>query len=257
MKLTAAVFLLVLISLNGRAHAKEEHRLRRADEVDVAEDIDPIGVTVDVEPTVTVLPEYEPVPPGYVPVPPEDLPVLLEDPATTCPAGSQFVDRCFDSLMDLVQADGGGVIPPDPHGAAGTNSVIAVTNTEIEARTKTGALIFGPTLIKEMFTGVITNFTPTQVFDPKIMYDVHRNRFVVVVLNRVVSSSNVVTSSNILVAVSRGNNPLSASASDWYFLKIDSLIVTGTNEILSWADYPGIVQSFPILPSIYYRLVLH
>jgi hypothetical protein len=245
MKFTAVIFLLVLTSLNGGAHAKEELRLRRADEVVVAEVIDPIG-TENV-PQV-VVPEYVPAPPGYVPVPPED-------PVTTCPAGSQFVDRCFDSLMDLVQVDGSGRIPPDPHGAAGVSSVIAVTNTEIEARNKTGGLIFGPTLIKEMFRGVIVGFTPTRVFDPKILYDVHRNRFVVVVLDRVINSSNVTTSSNILVAVSKDDNPRNTTASDWYFLKIDSLINTGGS--LSWADYPGILQSFPILPSIYYRLVLH
>ena len=153
---------------------------------------------------------------------------------TACPEGSQFVDRCFDSLLEQVQQSWGGTsIPPDPHGAAGSNSVIAVTNKEIEARTKHGDIIFGPASLASMFTGVITGFTPTNVFDPKIMFDVHESRFVVVVLDRV-PRNNVIIGSNILVAVSRGDNPRTTGRNDWYFLKIDSLIDN------TWADYPGI-----------------
>jgi hypothetical protein len=186
-------------------------------------------------------------------VPPTDVPIEAAD--TECPVGSQFVDKCFESSMDLVQTDG-GKIPPDPIGAAGMSSVIAVTNTEIEARTKDGDLIFGPISLKTMFTGVISGYTPTFVFDPKIIYDTHQDRFVVVVLDYVRTLPNGPrTSSSILVAVSSGNNPTDANAANWYFLKIDSFFVTqGT---LSWADYPGIVQSFLIFRSIYYRLVLH
>jgi hypothetical protein len=50
----------------------------------------------------------------------------------TCPAGSQFVDICLDSDINIMQNGTVGPVPPDPHGTARMNSVIAITNDEIE-----------------------------------------------------------------------------------------------------------------------------
>jgi hypothetical protein len=62
-------------------------------------------------------------------------------------------------------------VPPDPHGAVGPNSIIVVTNTEIELRRKTGDSITAPTPLATMFG---RSLRPPNVFDPKILYDVHQ-----------------------------------------------------------------------------------
>jgi hypothetical protein len=141
---------------------------------------------------------------------------------TVCDEPSpQFIDRCIDSDKDLAL---NGVIPPDPHGAAGPNSIIAVTNKEIELRRKTGESITAPTPLSTMFGRPLRN-----LYDPKILYDVHQQRFVVVVLD-----SDQSTFSSILVAVSITSDPTDTSSNNWYFSNIDSLIDN------AWADYPGI-----------------
>jgi hypothetical protein len=127
--------------------------------------------------------------------------------------------------MDLLQSPS-PQIPPDPHGAAGSNSIIAVVNTEIEILRKDGNVVTSPIPLQTMF-GAALGFT--RLFDPKILYDVHQDRFVGVVLD-----SNFDTVSRILVAVSKTDDPETTTAADWWFLAINSLIA-GT-----WADYPGI-----------------
>lgn len=91
-------------------------------------------------------------------------------------------------------------IPPDPHGAAGPDSVISVVNMMIQSLGKDGSLKWQANL---------TNFFPSTqatdfLFDPKIVYDVHTNRFAVVTLAGI---EKVCESSNILLAVSLNNNP--------------------------------------------------
>jgi hypothetical protein len=124
-----------------------------------------------------------------------------------------------------------GFIPPDPHGAAGPETLIAVTNAHVESVAKTdGTVVFGPIELTDMFESTF------RLFDPKIIYDVHRGRFVLVVLARVVdnNSGNTIVS-RILVAVSKSSVPTSATSDDWHFLDIDSLV-----DGQVWADYPGL-----------------
>jgi hypothetical protein len=108
-------------------------------------------------------------------------------------------------------------IPPDPHGAVGPNSIIAVTNTEIELRRETGDSITAPTPLATMFG---RSLRPPNVFDPKILDDVHQQRFVVVVLD-----SNQSTFSSILVAISKTSDPTDTSSNNWNFSTIDSLTI--------------------------------
>jgi hypothetical protein len=124
---------------------------------------------------------------------------------------------------------GGGTIPADPHGAAGTVSLIAVTNTQIECIRKDGTAVFGPTPLATMFSG----FTPVRLTDPKVVYDTHADRFIVVVLDLSIVSGTI-TGSRIFVAVSKNGNPITSTSTDWFFLQIN-----GTVGGL-WADYPGI-----------------
>ena len=160
------------------------------------------------------------------------------------PITSQFpiplaVDSAFEGFNfdDNATETGGSLfIPPDPSGAAGTNSLIAVVNVMIESRNKaTGALSWRDSL-QDFFSSVSPINT---LFDPKIVFDHYENRFVVVALerNHAGANPNANNSSRILVAVSKTATPASATTSDWYYLSINSEESIGGFD--HWADYPG------------------
>lgn len=165
-------------------------------------------------------------------------------------AGRFYVDKSFLSMTyddnpveNIRQSTGLGVrfIPPDPSGAAGHSRVVAVVNSMIETRTKSGQLKWREGL-RDFFAPLAP---PTDVFpfDPKIVYDDHEQRFVVVALELIVGSASVSPTnvSRILLAVSKSDNPKSSSAGDWNFFAIDSkqAIPRPVTIFEHWADYPG------------------
>jgi hypothetical protein len=126
-------------------------------------------------------------------------------------------------------------IPPDPIGAAGLDRLIAVVNVMIEARSKSGTLLWRDAL-QDFFSPLSpANFT----FDPKIIYDHYENRFVVVTLERVNAGSNPDqgNTSRILVAVSKSATPATATSADWYYHSINAEESIGGFD--HWVDYPG------------------
>lgn len=128
-------------------------------------------------------------------------------------------------------------IPPDPHGAAGTDRVLAVVNKMIEARSKTGTLIFRDSL-KDFFSPLGAATLGTLAFDPKVIYDQFENRFVVVTLELTdTARGDASNRSRILLAVSKDSTPDAATATHWNYFSIDSK--TSINGVDSWADYPG------------------
>jgi hypothetical protein len=128
-------------------------------------------------------------------------------------------------------------IPPDPIGAAGTDRLISVVNVGIECRNKSGTLLWRDSL-KDFFTVTGLTTLGTFTFDPKVVYDHYENRFVVVTLERLLTSQGDPTDdSRILVAVSKTASPASATSADWWYLSINSKINIGGND--HWADYPG------------------
>ncbi len=125
-------------------------------------------------------------------------------------------------------------IPPDPIGAAGPEHVIAVINSLIEARRKDGTLAWIEGL--EKFLRVAD--TPLEdgifPFDPKILYDSHRNRFVVVGLELDLEKQI----SRIILAVSKTATPAGPGAAHWYVHRINAkTFVSGPGNC--WVDYPG------------------
>lgn len=126
-------------------------------------------------------------------------------------------------------------IPPDPIGAVGTDRVIAVVNTMIEARDKGGTLLF-----RDALADFFTTLTPlTFTFDPKVIYDQYEDRFVVVTLERVDTGNNPDpgNESRILLAVSKTGTPATATSADWEYHEIDAEMSIGGSDY--WADYPG------------------
>jgi hypothetical protein len=148
---------------------------------------------------------------------------------TACRADSKLVDVCIDSAMTIF-TNPRRLFPPDPMGAAGLSLLIAVTNNQIEGLRKNGTSLFGPTPLVDMFSGL----APHTLFDPKIIYDAHENRFVVVVLDAFFDQFDSPLRARILVAVSKGDDPQGTADDNWHFLQISGF---GAG---AFADYPGI-----------------
>ncbi len=146
------------------------------------------------------------------------------------------VDVVFDgpNFDDNSDETGGWVfIPPDPNGAAGPNILVGVVNVMIEARSKTGVLVWRDAL-QDFFAPLApANFT----FDPKVIYDHYEDRFVVVTLEQVAEGVNphAGNTSRILLAVSTTATP--TTPAHWHYHAIDAKeVINGWDH---WLDYPG------------------
>jgi hypothetical protein len=141
------------------------------------------------------------------------------------------------NFNDNAAENGGRIfIPPDPIGAAGTDRLIAVGNVIIEARTKTGLLLW-----RDALRDFFSSLNPaTFTFDPKVIYDHYEDRFLVVTLERVDSAAinpDPRNESRIFLAVSKTGAPGSSTSADWYYHQIDAKTLINEEEF--WADYPG------------------
>lgn len=172
---------------------------------------------------------------GFVqPAPLPLLPPSVEIPGPLDPAvAAGFLGFGFD---DNAVQTGSYFIPPDPIGTAGTDRLIAVVNTMIEARSKSGTLLWRDSL-KDFFASASGNLG-TNTFDPKVIWDHYKNCFLVVALEKTdTAQGGAVNASRILLAVSKTATPATATSTDWYYHTIDSKInISGIDR---WADYPG------------------
>lgn len=108
----------------------------------------------------------------------------------------------------------------DPHGAAGPNGILEVSNFGITYRTRAGAQIWT--------TNETGFFLPTVCCDAKALYDPVSQRFFLIAQAR---NTTAGSASNLFVNVSRNSNPQSAGTNDWFKYKL----FLGFN-----IDYPGI-----------------
>ncbi|MGZ8795968.1 MAG: hypothetical protein ACXW2F_01390, partial [Thermoanaerobaculia bacterium] len=125
-------------------------------------------------------------------------------------------------------------IPPDPMGAAGPNHVVNVVNSSIQWFAKSG----GPAQNSQSLRSFFGNVPTTTTFDPKVIFDHHAQRFVVVTLERVLAVPAAANSpgnqSRIFVAVSDDADPNGT----WYRHVINAKTTIGVTE--RWADFPGL-----------------
>lgn len=198
----------------------------------------------DLEPSVTPVPSIDPADfnnpvPDNAPVGPiadREGPLPAPPPISGAPSLlTSFDGNTIDTSIPLT---GGYLfIPPDPIGAAGIDHVVSVTNVVMEFRTKTGVLT-SQQLLRTFFAPLAPiNF----LFDPKVIYDQHADRFVIVALevNDALYNGGA-NISRILVAVSDDSDPNGT----WYFRAINSAVnfvnpSLGVNAT-HWADYPGL-----------------
>jgi hypothetical protein len=123
-------------------------------------------------------------------------------------------------------------VPPTPSGAAGMSRLVAVVSSVIEVREKNGNLVYRDG-IQDFFSAfpAASDFG-AKFFDPKVIYDEHQGRFVIVVLQQRFAPEV----SRIWLAVSKDETP--NTVNDWYSFYIDSLETVDGNKV--WADFPGL-----------------
>ncbi|HVF34064.1 MAG TPA: hypothetical protein VND91_01940, partial [Candidatus Saccharimonadia bacterium] len=131
-----------------------------------------------------------------------------------------------------VAVTGGAFVPPDPSAAASPNHIVTVTNVAIQVRNKAGTQLGATRSLRDFFT----SFSPQSfTFDPKVTWDEHAQRFLLVVLEQTVASETSAAgdTSYIYLAVSEGADPTGT----WFRTRIDAKRTIGGRSC--WGDYPG------------------
>ncbi len=165
-------------------------------------------------------------------------------PPVFSPAPAAVVD-CFNFDTNAALTAGSLFIPPDPHGAAGLDHLVVIGNVTIEWRPKVGinSTPQFQSSLKSFFAALpgsppgpaagttLSTFT----YDPKVIFDQYRGRFVAVALERWMTVlGNPSNQSRILLAISKTSNPNDG----WWFHAIDSRLNIGGLD--RWIDYPGL-----------------
>jgi hypothetical protein len=111
--------------------------------------------------------------------------------------------------------------------AVGPNHVVLSVNSSIAVHSKTGAALLQRTLT-QWFANVVQGMT---IFDPKLLYDQHAGRWVLLA----VAVNNASKASLHLVSISSTSDPLGA----WRNYRFDAKLngSAGTN---NWADFPAL-----------------
>jgi hypothetical protein len=154
-------------------------------------------------------------------------PLAEGTPSPAAPGDDSAVARlAFDGIVNTTT----NTTPPDTHIAVGMGHttigrVVMVTNQNVGIWDKAGAVVASPFSLDTMFGA--------DVFDPKVLYDEHTDRFFIVALQGKNSTPGL---SNIHIAVSSDGSPDDLSG-DWTFTSGSA--VTTFDGVSTWADYPG------------------
>ncbi len=159
------------------------------------------------------------------------------------PSTPAFLTK-FDSLDfdDNTSNSAPLAIPADASGAAGTDHVINVTNVSIQIHDKDGTEVLGASgaSLASFFTAKgCSPFSGNFTFDPKVLYDQHADRYLVVTLDRedIIVFGDLTDDSQILLAVSDDGDISGALGGTWYCTTINSKLMIDSAD--RWADYPG------------------
>jgi hypothetical protein len=122
--------------------------------------------------------------------------------------------------------NGWGQTPPDNAGCVGPNHFILAVNTAIEWYDKN-------TRVREHSESLNTFFaatSPTDLFDPRVLWDQYNNRYVVIADEQ----SDGDKTAFIHIAVSQTTDPNDG----WYFQRIDTKLNIGGTD--TWLDFPSL-----------------
>lgn len=142
---------------------------------------------------------------------------LRGNPLLPQPVGVNFL---------AIQSSDSGFIPPDTQGAVGTTQILCAANGRIRVFSKTGVM-GGLDVTTNVFFNSVRN--ASTVSDPRVRFDKHTNRWMVVAIN--VSRPN-----RILVAVSSG--PTITNSASFTFFQFTQDTVTPAGDTGRLADYP-------------------
>jgi hypothetical protein len=149
-------------------------------------------------------------------------------PATSSPARAPLapIDELeFDGIP------GNEVISPsDTVGAAGATRVVTAVNVRYAVYDKAGTPLLGPASIKKLFPGLPG---AALVFDPKVVYDHYRGRFVLVAL---AGRFGFRPRAWILIAAIPDDN--AEDRSTWCRRRVNADQIRGSVKL--WGDYPGL-----------------
>ncbi|MBX3380141.1 MAG: putative Ig domain-containing protein [Phycisphaeraceae bacterium] len=141
--------------------------------------------------------------------------------------GAVFTDRSAATYESFAGPGQVSSRPSDTHLAVGCTHVGVVTNKQIAFYLKDGTLAFGPVQFADFWP---TNPAADDLFDPKIAYDPHENRWIVMAIN-----GRRLASVYWAISISKTADPLG----DWwtYFLRAD---IDGSTDTALWTDFPGL-----------------
>ena len=131
-----------------------------------------------------------------------------------------FAPAAITNFLGLL--DNNSVIPPDTHGAVGTNRVMVALNSQVRIQNRDGSVV--STVSLNSFWSSVGG--GSGAFDPKVLYDPYNHRWIFTACDDSRSAS-----SGILIGVSQTADPSGV----WNLYKIDA----DPANIL-WADYPSI-----------------
>lgn len=122
--------------------------------------------------------------------------------------------------------------PPDPHMAVGQSHVVVVTNVLLAVYSKSGTLL-NIACLENWFSNVHDALNDGGVFDPRIAYDSHQGRWIIVALAR----DSTPEQSWYLVSVSQTSDPTGS----WWNWRLNGLLnAPATDNANTWADYPDV-----------------
>jgi len=183
-----------------------------------------------------VIPFHKEALPKELPVP--ELPLSEPKPQSevphepTEPSLAPALSNDFSGLDD-----NNAVIPPDTMGAAGPSYLVEILNSEVAFLNKsTGAIISTSKVSLQSFwssLGTGAGQAAKSPFDPKVIYDQHSGRFIIVTLGY---DSTTANSSWLMIAVSATSDPTGT----WYKWAIDADKDGGVQTYSNWADFPGL-----------------
>lgn len=154
------------------------------------------------------------------------LPMERDNSIQEDPTGNWPVTAAHNLVQDFEGISSTGWIPPDPVIAVGANDIVLVVNSSWAGYTKTGTLRWTQTLA-DWFAPANP---PGGIFDPKVIYDHTRDRWVMLAL-----SKDATSSSSYLVSASATSDP----SGSWWLYKLDATWDGGT-PTSNWADFPGL-----------------
>ncbi|MCH7944959.1 MAG: hypothetical protein IIC73_02945, partial [Armatimonadetes bacterium] len=142
-------------------------------------------------------------------------------PNTLVPGGMTGLGTAVPSGQFPGQSQG-QFVPPDPHMAVSPGQVVQVVNVSVAFFRKSDGLLMFQQRLTEFFAPVSSSF----MFDPRVFYDQHNDRFLVIALG-VEGDDNV-----ILIGASDDSDP----NGNWNLLAVDSNV--DINGAIQFFDYP-------------------